>query len=79
MRIVFHRLAVQEYRKARRWYREKSEEAEQRFVDEINRCVQRIAIDPWPTLPESTYARPGRARLAKQGFWLGEDLRSFQV
>lgn len=44
--VIFHRLAAQEYKNARRWYRHKSQKAEQRFVEEVNRCVLRIAADP---------------------------------
>jgi putative addiction module component (TIGR02574 family) len=44
--VLFHRLAAREYKLARSWYAEKSDATAQRFVNEIDRCVQRIAADP---------------------------------
>jgi hypothetical protein len=44
-RICFHRLAAREYRFARDWYRERSEEAAQRFVFAIDCAVERIIAD----------------------------------
>lgn len=44
-RIRFHRLAAREYRLARDWYWERSEEAARRFVFAIDRAADRIVAD----------------------------------
>jgi len=49
--VLFHRLAIQEYRAACRWYGRRSPRTEQAFRNAIDRAVQQIAADPeqWPT------------------------------
>lgn len=42
-RIRFHRLAVGEYRSARDWYWQRSEQAARQFVFAIDRAADRIA------------------------------------
>ncbi|MGW8256630.1 MAG: type II toxin-antitoxin system RelE/ParE family toxin [Thermoguttaceae bacterium] len=44
-RVLFHRLAAQEYRLAREWYRARSVEVAQRFAMAVDRAVDRIAAD----------------------------------
>jgi plasmid stabilization system protein ParE len=48
--VQFHRLAVREFRDARRWYALRSPLAAQRFIDAVDHAVQRIAGAPdrWP-------------------------------
>ena len=43
--VLFHRLAAQEYRKARNWYAERSEEAAKRFRVATKAAVDRIASE----------------------------------
>jgi hypothetical protein len=43
--VSFHRLAAREYRLARDWYRERSIEVAQRFVQAVDRAVSRISED----------------------------------
>jgi toxin ParE1/3/4 len=42
-RVCFHRLAAQEYRAAKHWYREHSLDASQRFCLAVDRAVDRIS------------------------------------
>lgn len=45
--VVFHRLAVSEYIKARRWYaKEGGDRLADGFRDELDEAVQRIAASP---------------------------------
>jgi plasmid stabilization system protein ParE len=45
--VLFHRLAASEYLKARRWYvREGGPPLADRFRDEVDKAVQRIARNP---------------------------------
>jgi len=49
--VTFHRLASKEYIRARRWYaKEGGEQLAERFSDEVDEAVQRIARNPesWP-------------------------------
>jgi len=62
-RIVFHRLAAAEFRSARAWYAIRSTSASERFVESVDRAVQRIIADPaaLPTLrSDYRYAVAGR-------------------
>jgi plasmid stabilization system protein ParE len=49
--VLFHRLALKEYRAAERWYVHRSARAGQRFQDEVEKAVERIAASPdrWST------------------------------
>src|ERR1700687_2023975 len=44
--IVVHPLARKEYWAARRWYRQRSVWAEQRFADAVRETLSRIAANP---------------------------------
>jgi plasmid stabilization system protein ParE len=48
--VHFNRLAIKDYREARDWYAERSEEVAARFVDAVDAVVQRILRVPesWP-------------------------------
>src|SRR5260370_36417503 len=48
--IIFHRLALREYDAAWRWYAQRSSWAAQRFQDEVEHSLQKIAATPdrWP-------------------------------
>ena len=50
--IEFHRRARDELSEALEWYLDRSQDAAQRFLDEVDRVVERIKIDPksYPTL-----------------------------
>jgi plasmid stabilization system protein ParE len=48
--IPFHRLALQEYEKAWRWYARRSPKAAERFLQAVDKCVQEIANDPFAGL-----------------------------
>lgn len=41
--VIFHRLAAQEYRRAYAWYRQRSPGAAERFREDVNKAVRRIA------------------------------------
>ena len=61
--VLFHRLAIREYRLARNWYREQSVEVAERFAVAIDQAVSRIATraDMLPTLTASSrYIRVSR-------------------
>jgi len=58
--VSFHRLAAREYRKARDWYKARSPETAQRFVESIDRATNRISasLDALPQLTrEYRYVR----------------------
>jgi plasmid stabilization system protein ParE len=44
--VDFHPLAAKEYRAARAWYAERSISASQRFRDQVQRTIERIADNP---------------------------------
>jgi plasmid stabilization system protein ParE len=44
--VHFHRLASQDYLRARRWYSRRSALAAQRFTDTIDQALRRIAAAP---------------------------------
>ena len=44
--VGFHRLAAREYRKARDWYKARSPETALRFVQSVDRAMNRIAASP---------------------------------
>ena len=44
--VVFHRLASRELRAASKWYRDRSEQACQRFRHAVDDSVDRIAANP---------------------------------
>lgn len=44
--VVFHRLATQEYREARKWYAARSNHVACRFTTAVDGAVSRIATDP---------------------------------
>jgi plasmid stabilization system protein ParE len=44
--VVFHRLATQEYREARKWYAARSSHVAGRFGNAVDATVSRIAADP---------------------------------
>ena len=46
MPVVFHRLAVQEFVTARRWYRRRSPQAESRFVAAVADALARAETNP---------------------------------
>jgi plasmid stabilization system protein ParE len=52
--VVFHRLAAEEYRKARRWYARRSPMTAERFVQAVDRAIERVLADPeaWPAYDE---------------------------
>ena len=43
--VRFHRLAAQEYRSARKWYRERDASVAGRFRDAVDSATNRIAAD----------------------------------
>ena len=45
MKVVFHRLAAQEYRCARDWYADRSAEAAENFCIAVDQAVLRISSD----------------------------------
>src|SRR4051794_18100906 len=61
--VVFHRLAAQEYRRARNWYSRRSRPTAPRFVRAVNRAVEGILAHPerWPWYDgRHQWARVGR-------------------
>jgi plasmid stabilization system protein ParE len=44
--VVFHPLALREYRKSRNWYAARSIDAEERFVRAVDHALCRITLDP---------------------------------
>jgi hypothetical protein len=61
--IVFHRLAAREYRAARDWYRERSENVATNFRIAVDRAVARIVqdADALPSLAKNyRYVRVAR-------------------
>jgi plasmid stabilization system protein ParE len=55
--VSFNRLAIKDYREARDWYAERSEQVAARFVDAVDAAVQRIL-----TAPESWSIVSGKYR-----------------
>lgn len=53
--VIFHRLAVREYRSARGWYSQRSAEAAERFRIGVDKAVDRIVSDAG-ALPHLTRA-----------------------
>jgi toxin ParE1/3/4 len=45
-RVSFNRSAIKDYRNARDWYRERSAQVAERFVDAVDAAVQRITKAP---------------------------------
>jgi plasmid stabilization system protein ParE len=43
--IIFHRLAAQEYRSAKQWYRQRSIEVASRFALAVDQSINRITAD----------------------------------
>ncbi len=43
--VSFHRLAAQEYRRAKAWYADRSEFVAERFRDAVGRAIDRIAAE----------------------------------
>jgi plasmid stabilization system protein ParE len=44
--VVFHPAALAEAEAATEWYRQRSERAAARFLDELDRAIQQISSDP---------------------------------
>jgi plasmid stabilization system protein ParE len=52
--VTFHRLAAQEFRKARSWYGRRRRAAAVRFIQALDRALQQVAEAPesWPLYDE---------------------------
>jgi len=46
MRVIFHRLAIREFLKGRRWYAQRSPQTAARFRDAVDVAANRIERDP---------------------------------
>jgi len=44
--VIFHPLAMREYRRSRSWYAARSADAEERFVRELDQALRRVAAAP---------------------------------
>jgi hypothetical protein len=44
-RIIFHRLAIKEYRSARAWYKKRSPRTAERFCAAVDHATERAAAD----------------------------------
>jgi plasmid stabilization system protein ParE len=51
MAVGFHRLAIQELVRARRWYAHRALSTESRFVAEVQAAIARIDADPYIGTP----------------------------
>ncbi len=75
--MEFHRLALEESRRAAAWYRKRSARAAERFVQQIRIAIERVTADPesFPLIG----AQFRSIRIGKYPFMLIYEIRSPEV